>query len=52
MFSTYAVESQSYDGQWKAFPSTRPLTRSEAEDEIRFARAMGVTAPLRIVERR
>jgi hypothetical protein len=46
----YAVHMQSSSGEWKKLPSTRPLTFGEAKDEIRFARAMGVTAQMRIVE--
>ena len=46
----YAVHMQSSSGEWKKLPSTRPLTFGEAKDEIRFARAMGVTTQMRIVE--
>jgi hypothetical protein len=49
--ASFAVETKSYTGQWKAFPATRPLTFAEAKDEVRFARAMGITGPLRIVEK-
>ena len=50
--ASFTVEHRNYEGRWIAYPSTRPLTFAEAKDEIRFARAMGVTAIMRIVEKR
>lgn len=48
---TYVVEMQTKSGAWIVAPSTRPLTREEATDEIRCARDMGLRMGLRIVER-